>query len=186
MNRHSAQVQRPYQDPANTSWYHSGSSSVGNRAVQGTLGAAGGALAGTMLAHGLGRNTGRGALLGAAAGAVGGFLGGHRVNRWVNQNPGQYNAMLNFTDKISAHLASEDLKTAAAKTVLAHYGLHKLATAPDSNVHQDVGTYRFNRTAESADIDDSKQYVFKAHDRKPQVTGNESAHAVPFLEGVSG
>lgn len=81
---------------------------------------------------------------------------------------------------------TDALKTAAAKTVLAHYGLHKLATAPDSNVHQDVGAYRFNRTAESADIDDSKQYVFKAHDRKPQVTGNESAHAVPFLEGVSG
>lgn len=88
--------------------------------------------------------------------------------------------------KLANAIDPDALKTAAAKTVLAHYGLHKLATAPDSNVHQDVGTYRFNRTAESADIDDSKQYVFKAHDRKPQVTGNESAHAVPFLEGVSG
>ncbi len=74
----------------------------------------------------------------------------------------------------------------AEKTVLAHYGLHKLASGPESNVHKDVGTYRFNRAAESNDIDDSKQYVFKAHDRRPQVTGDESGQGITFQEGVSG
>jgi hypothetical protein len=64
--------------------------------------------------------------------------------------------------------------------------IFKSAAHPETNAHAPAGAYRFNRTAESADIDDARQYVFKAHDRKPHVTGNESSHAVPFLEGVSG
>ena len=85
-----------------------------------------------------------------------------------------------FTDRF------QPVKQDAEKTVLAHYGLHKVASGPESNVHKDVGTYRFNRAAESADIDDAKQYVFKAHDRRPQVTGDESGQGITFQEGVSG
>lgn len=80
----------------------------------------------------------------------------------------------------------QPVKQGAEQAVLAHYGLHKVASGPESNVHKDVGTYRFNRAAESADIDDAKQYVFKAHDRRPQVTGDESGQGITFQEGVSG
>lgn len=62
----------------------------------------------------------------------------------------------------------------------------KTSSGPESNVHRDVGAYRFNRAAESNDIDDSRQYVFKAHDRRPQVTGDESGQGITFQEGVSG
>lgn len=65
-------------------------------------------------------------------------------------------------------------------------GAPKIASGPESNVHKDVGTYRFNRAAESADIDDAQQYVFKAHDRRPQITGDESGQGITFQEGVSG
>lgn len=78
------------------------------------------------------------------------------------------------------------IRHSAHKTVLAHYGLHKAAIDPQSNVHKDVGTYRFNNAAQEADIEDSKQYVFKAHDRKPAMTGDESSHGAFFNEGVSG
>lgn len=62
----------------------------------------------------------------------------------------------------------------------------KTASDPDVNVTEDVGTYRFNRAAELADIADAEQYVFRAHDRKPQSTGDESGQGVTFQEGVSG
>ena len=177
MPQQQQQPQPQQQQQQRAPWYRSGSGSFGNRAIQGTAGAVGGALIGSMLAHETGRRMGRGAMIGAAAGAVGGFLGGHHVNRWVNQNPSQYNTMMSVTNKIAA---------SAEKTVLAHYGLAKLSSGPESNVHKDAGTYRFNRAAESADIDDAKQYVFKAHDRKPQVTGDESGQGITFREGVSG
>jgi hypothetical protein len=81
----------------------------------------------------------------------------------------------------------DGVRAQAIKTVLAAYGLIKAADAPQTNAHNDVGTYRFNHGAQGADIQDSLALVFRAHDRKPDpaATGDESGQ-VTFLEGVSG
>jgi hypothetical protein len=73
----------------------------------------------------------------------------------------------------------------ARQYVFDFYGI-KTADGPEENVHRDAGTFRFNRAAQEADIEDAQQYVFKAHDRKPAATGDESSHGTTFSEGVSG
>jgi hypothetical protein len=88
---------------------------------------------------------------------------------------------------IDRYLIRHLLHKQAHLAVLAHYGF-KLAVEPASNVSRDQGTYRFNGTAQENDIADSKMYVFKAHDRKPDpdATHSESGQGATFQEGVSG
>lgn len=71
------------------------------------------------------------------------------------------------------------------KTASAVFYFFKSAE-PQTNVHKDVGTYRFNHAANENEIEYDKQQVFKRVDRKPSHTGQESSHGTFYDEGVAG
>lgn len=62
----------------------------------------------------------------------------------------------------------------------------KSASEPVANVHRDVGTYRFNHTAQGDSIAEGLMEIVKAHDRRPEPTHDESGVGITFQEGITG